>query len=79
MTEEEDVVVTVRGIRATLSLEQIEVLRLIARGWTYRRVGMELGLSEWGVEKRVYSVCDAIGAVNCREALVLLSREGILP
>lgn len=74
----EDMEVVVRGIRACLSPEQMIVMELAARGWTYREIAAELHLSRWGVIKRVYSVCGAIGARNRTEALVLLIREGIL-
>lgn len=70
--------VLIRGIRTRLSPEQMEVMALLAEGWTYREVGTALNLSYWGVRQRVYSVCDAIGARNRVEALILLTREGVL-
>lgn len=75
---EEGVQVVVGGIRARLSREQMEVIRLLACGRTYRQVGTELGLSRNGVRRRLYSACDELGALNRQDLLILLAREGII-
>lgn len=74
----EDVVIEIRGITVTLHPEHLAVMRLMTRGLTYWEIGQELDLSRYGVRKRIVAVCDALGATNRIEALVLLLRERIV-
>jgi DNA-binding NarL/FixJ family response regulator len=72
------VVVQIGGISAHLRTEQLQVIDLVARGYTYKDIGRELSLSKRGVQKRMEALCAAIGARNRVEALMILLREGII-
>lgn len=75
---EEGGVYTIRGIRVRLLPEQVQVMSLMARGWSYREIGASLGFSRRSVRRRVLSACEAIGAENRMEALSLLLQEGVV-
>lgn len=46
---------------AQLTLRQAEVLSLVARGWTNRRIGRALGITERTVRKHLTNACEKLG------------------
>jgi DNA-binding CsgD family transcriptional regulator len=56
-----------------LTTRQNQVLRLVARGWTNKEIGRELGISEQGVKVHISRLLERCGAAN-RVELVSLTR-----
>jgi ATP/maltotriose-dependent transcriptional regulator MalT len=63
---------------AGLTEREVDVLRLVARGFTNREIGGELFISTSTVAKHIRNVLGKTGMANRAEAAVLLVREGLL-
>jgi DNA-binding CsgD family transcriptional regulator len=63
----------------TLSAREVEVLMLLARGYTTKQVADELFLSKQTVETHVRNACHKLGAHGRLHALTLAVRSGELP
>lgn len=63
---------------ATLTSRQLEVLRLLAKGCTNRRIGELLGLSSRTVDMHVARILDRLGAGTRTEAALMAEEQGLL-
>ena len=61
-----------------LTSREVEVLRLIAEGYSNKRVGERLHLSEDTVKGHVKSILDKLGATDRTHAVTLATRRGFL-
>lgn len=66
------------GLPEKLSIREIEVLRLIAKGMTNKEIGNTLHLSENTVKWYVKKVLSIMGAHNRTEAALLAKERGVL-
>lgn len=55
--------------RRPLSAREIEILNLIAKGYKYRRIGKELGISHQTVKNHLSNIYSALGVVNAAQAV----------
>lgn len=62
----------------TLTSRQLDVLRLLAKGCTNRRIGELLGLSSRTVDMHVARILDRLGAGTRTEAALLAEEQGLL-
>jgi pimeloyl-ACP methyl ester carboxylesterase/DNA-binding CsgD family transcriptional regulator len=62
----------------TLSLREVEVLRLVAAGRSNQQIAQELVISENTVKRHVSNILDKIDAANRAEATAFAARQGIL-
>lgn len=62
----------------TLTSRQLDVLRLLAKGCTNRRIGELLGLSSRTVDMHVARILDRLGAGTRTEAALLAEDQGLL-
>ena len=62
-----------------LTAREQDVLRLVARGWTNRRVGAELYISEKTVSVHLSNVMAKLGASGRTDAVSRAHRAGLLP
>lgn len=60
--------------RAELTAREIEVLTLIARGYTNRHIAAELCISVSTVNSHVQNIYTALGAVNRSHAVAIFAR-----
>ena len=58
----------------TFTDREAEVLALVARGWTDRRIAHRLGITERGVRKRVSTARERVGAHSRAQAVALWSK-----
>jgi two-component system nitrate/nitrite response regulator NarL len=70
--------VEARQVPAGLTDRQIEVLRLIAEGWTNLAIAVELGLSEKTVKAHVTAIFKAMNVVNRTQAATLAKGMGLV-
>jgi len=61
-----------------MSLEDLEVLRLLATGLSLESVARHLDLSERTVRRRTRALCDRLGVGTPIEAIVWAARRGLL-
>jgi len=61
-----------------MSLEDLEVLRLLATGLSLESVARHLDLSERTVRRRTRAFCDRLGVGTPIEAIVWAARRGLL-
>jgi len=61
-----------------MSLEDLEVLRLLATGLSLESVARHLDLSERTVRRRTRALCDRLGVGAPIEAIVWAARRGLL-
>ena len=71
--------VRVREILIDLNREHLEVMRAVARGMDYQQIGEDLCLSTSTVKRRVSTVLDALGVESRIEAVVLMTKAGLIP
>lgn len=64
--------------RPTPSSREMEVLRLLAAGWTNKQIGASLGISIHTVIEHVLSVRAKLGARNRAEAVHRATQQGLL-
>jgi DNA-binding NarL/FixJ family response regulator len=64
--------------RAGEAEERPDVLRLLAKGCTNRRIGELLGLSNRTVDMHVARILDRLGAGTRTEAALLAEEQGLL-
>jgi DNA-binding CsgD family transcriptional regulator len=60
-----------------LSKREVEVLRLIAAGWSNQKIADELFISRWTVIRHVTHIFSKTGAHNRAEAAVYAERQGL--
>lgn len=68
-----------RAVEEALTPRECEVLAGIARGWSNRRVGAELNVSEGTVKTHLKRIYGKLYARNRTEAVVVARRKGLLP
>ena len=78
MAEPVTFVVPASGVYVRLTGGQVEVMRLLAAGMLYQDIADALCLSLAAVRKRAETARCAVGAVNAREALVILAAVGVV-
>jgi len=61
---------------ARLTRRELEVLGLVAKGWSNRRIADDLHLSENTVKNHLRNVCEKLGAHTRTEAVTTAVREG---
>lgn len=61
-----------------LTKREIEVISLLAEGWTGNEIGYKLGISINGVKKHLSRIYAKLGAVNRADAIHIAFRKGIL-
>ena len=62
---------------AGLTERQVEVLRLVARGYTNREIAERLFISPETVSRHVHNMLDRTGTANRAEATAFAMREGL--
>ena len=62
--------------RVLLARRALDVLRLLAKGWTNARISQELAISERTVRYHLRRICDKIGVSTRGEAIAWAVREG---
>jgi DNA-binding NarL/FixJ family response regulator len=67
-----------RGNPAGLTARQIDVLRLLGRGYTNAQIASQLVVSVRTVDNHVAAVLDKLGAANRREAAARAAELGVL-
>jgi two-component system NarL family response regulator len=67
-----------RPIGRELTLREIEVLELIARGSGNREIGVELGISEGTVKSHVNSILGKLEAQDRTDAAMIALKRGII-
>lgn len=63
---------------AELSRQDVEVLRLIARGLPLDAVARRMHTSERTVRRRVKAICDRLGFASSIQAVVWAVRQGLV-
>lgn len=66
-----------RGVPAGLSERQLDVLKLLIKGYPNRRIASELDIAESTVKQHAHEVYTALGATTRAEALVAAARRGL--
>ena len=66
-----------RGLPDGLSERQLDVLRLLIKGYPNRRIASELDIAESTVKQHAHEVYTALGASTRAEALVAAARRGL--
>jgi DNA-binding NarL/FixJ family response regulator len=61
-----------------LTTQEVEVLKLMARGRTNKGIGEELGIVEGTVKKHVQNILDKLSASNRAEAVAIAQRSGLV-
>jgi DNA-binding NarL/FixJ family response regulator len=61
-----------------LSRQDVELLRLLARGLPLESVARRLGTSERTVRRRTKAICDRLGVTAPIEAVVWAARQGLV-
>jgi len=61
-----------------LSREDVELLRLLARGLPLDAVARRLNTSERTVRRRVRGICERLGVTASIEAVVWAARQGLV-
>ena len=67
-----------RALEAVLTPRELEVLRLIADGYSTRQIADQLGLAVATVRNHVQRILHALGAHSRLEALAIARRDGVL-
>ena len=68
----------VNTVGEALTTREIEVVRRIANGKSNRKVGEELGISEYTVKGHVNTVMTRLGASDRTHAVIIALRRGFL-
>ena len=63
---------------AGLTRRQLEVLRLVARGYTNQEIGEKLFISPETVARHVHDLLERTGMANRAEATAFAFREGLV-
>jgi DNA-binding NarL/FixJ family response regulator len=63
---------------AELSRQDVELLRLIARGLPLDAVARRMDTSERTVRRRVKAICDRLGCTSSIQAVVWAARQGLV-
>ena len=66
------------SLAAELSREDLELLRLLARGLPLEAVARRLHTSERTVRRRVKGICERLGVSASIEAVVWAARRGLV-
>jgi DNA-binding NarL/FixJ family response regulator len=69
---------TIATAEATFSRREIEVLRGVARGLSYRDIGVETGLTENTVKSYMRRAMQKLGCTSRSEAAAIAGRRGLL-
>jgi DNA-binding NarL/FixJ family response regulator len=70
--------IRLRRYPAGLSSRQVDVLRLVARGFTNREIGKTLFISSDTVARHVHDLLEKTGTANRSEATAFAFREGLV-
>jgi len=62
----------------SLSVRELEVLRLVARGFSSRQIGAQLGIAQSTVDKHVASISGKLGVSSRIAASTEAVRRGII-
>jgi two-component system, NarL family, nitrate/nitrite response regulator NarL len=65
--------------RGTLTLRQLEVVTMLARGCSNKQIARELDLAERTVKAHVTALFDVLQAKNRTQAVILAQQQGYLP
>jgi DNA-binding NarL/FixJ family response regulator len=65
------------GLPAGLSERQLDVLRLLIKGYPNGRIASELDITESTVKQHAHEVYSALGATTRAEAVVAAARRGL--
>ncbi|MBK1618266.1 hypothetical protein CKO42_07385 [Lamprobacter modestohalophilus] len=68
-----------RAADITLTARQLEVLALVAKGRSNKKIARELGLSEFTVKAHLAAILRALGVSNRIEASVVARSRGLVP
>jgi DNA-binding NarL/FixJ family response regulator len=68
-----------RPVDGALTLRQLEVLSLMARGCSNKEIARELQLAERTVKAHVTAVMDALQVKNRTQAVVVAQQQGLIP
>ena len=67
-----------KGELTELTPRQLEVLKLTADGYEYKRVGYELGITEPTVRSMAVEIREKLGALSMAHAVAIAFRMGLL-
>jgi len=66
------------GLATELSLQDVELLRLLAGGLPLDAVARRMGKSERTVRRRVRGICDQLGLGTSIQAVAWAARRGLV-
>lgn len=61
-----------------LTTKQLEVLRLVSRGFSNKQIGLDLGMTEVAVKMHMRNICARLGTKNRTEAAMIARDSGLL-
>lgn len=62
----------------TLSVKEINIIRLVSQGFKHREIGERLGMKPANVKYAVYRVADKLGAQNVPQAVSIAKDRKII-
>jgi DNA-binding NarL/FixJ family response regulator len=68
-----------RTASGALTLRQLEVVTMLARGFSNKEIARELDVAERTVKAHVTAVLDALQAKNRTQAVIVAQQQGLLP
>jgi len=66
-----------RSVGNGLTTKQLEVLRLVSRGFSNKQIGLELGMTEVAVKMHMRNICNRLGTKNRTQA-AMIARDTML-
>ncbi len=67
-----------RNARPTLTPREMDILRLIVRGWSNKEIGADLGISETTVKGYLKALFLKLGVVDRTQAAIAAVQHGII-
>jgi len=68
----------VRSTSDGLTTKQLEVLRLVSRGFSNKQIGLDLGMTEIAVKMHMRNICTRLGTKNRTQAAMIARDSGLL-
>jgi len=68
-----------RKHRSSLSAREVEILELLAKGFTNKEIGEAFGISRHTVRNQIYSITQKLDVADRTEAASVAIKQGIIP
>ena len=65
-------------MRSPLTTRESEILQLLVNGWTNKRIGQEMQISENTVRNHVNHMFDKLGVTDRTEAVIVALQRGLV-